>query len=67
MNLNCEKCRLKYGYICIDIVKKGLNEYWGDDCSSRSFVRTEVGNFYTCPQNRESPPGTPGWFPGRGW
>jgi len=65
--MKCDQCSLKYGPYCTDLNSGYSTGYKGDDCSARTFVRTEVGNFYACPQCMHKVPGTPGWYPGRGY
>lgn len=70
--MNCDRCGLKYGPFCIDLDHGNDHGYKCDDCSARTLIRTEVGNFYACPQNmHEFGPGTiygiPGWYSGRGY
>ena len=68
--MDCERCSLKYGPYCTDINQGSSYSCIGNVCSARSFVRTEVGNFYACPQNMHqfgsgTMYGTPGWYAGR--
>jgi len=66
--MECDRCKLQYGPHCTDLESGYDTSYKGENCSARTFVRTEVGNFYACPKNmHEFGPGTvygtPGWSP----
>ena len=70
--MNCDRCSLNYGPYCTDLRSNYDSGYMGDDCPSRTFVRTEVGNFYACPKNMHqfgsgTAYGIIGWYPGRGY